>query len=464
MIVNSKPNREPWSTRWCRNRVLARLKGLEHGTLDLSDPWGELSWRGADAKSSAVAGDRDSSAPHARIDVLDGRFYRRIFSGGDIGAAESWMAGEWTSPNVVDVVRFFIQNLSALERLDRGWASLRHWGSRWLHWRRGNSLRGSRRNISAHYDLGNTFYQTFLDPTMAYSAGLFRDSATSMEQASRAKFDRICRKLDLQDDDHLLEIGTGWGGFAIHAAQHYGCQVTTTTISREQYEFAVDWVRREGLEHRIDVRFQDYRELSGQYDKLVSIEMIEAVGHDHLGQYLATCRDLLRRDGVAVLQAILMVDQRHARHLRSSDFIREYIFPGGDLPSVGSIVDHATRFTDLRLMHYEEISEHYAETLRRWRRAFEARTEQLESLGFDAAFRRMWVYYLAYCEAAFTERQVNSAQLVLGARNCASRAHERLAPIAADLAPRQSVELSNLATSSLLGAARERVFLGEATS
>lgn len=420
MIGFFQASRASWGVRWCRERVLARLRSLRTGRLVLRDPWGNYEF-GEPLTPDALT---------AYITIHDATFYQRVVWGGDVGAAESWMAGEWTSPRVADVVRFFIRNLSVIEQLDRGLGFFRHLASRLIHRRRKNTVEGSRRNIGAHYDLGNEFYQLFLDSTMAYSAGIFGSSNTTMHEASCAKFDRICQKLALGPKDSLIEIGTGWGGFAIHAASHYGCRVTTTTISSEQHRYACDWVEREGLSDRIEVLFQDYRKLEGKYDKLVSIEMIEAVGHDHLSEYFQVCRKLLKDDGIAVLQAILILDQRHETHLKSSDFIREYIFPGGDLPSLGSILDVTRRDTDFRMTHYEELSEHYAHTLRCWRRAFESQVDRVEAMGYSESFRRMWVYYLAYCEAAFVERQVNSAQLVFQPRTSGSRSFESLAPIA----------------------------------
>lgn len=419
MIGFFQASQGSWGTRWCRERVLARLRGLHSGRLVVRDPWGNFEFGDRVADEGLVA----------YLTIHDANFYQRVVWGGDVGAAESYMAGEWSSPQVTDVVRFFIRNLPVIEKMDRGLAAFRHLISRLTHRRRKNTITGSRRNIGAHYDLGNDFYQTFLDSSMAYSAGIFAGSDSTMYEASKAKFDRICQKLDLTRSDSLVEIGTGWGGFAIHAASNYGCHVTTTTISRQQFEYARDWVQREGLSDRVEVLFQDYRQLSGKYDKLVSIEMIEAVGHDHLPEYFRVCRNLLKDDGIAVLQAILILDQRLKTHLKSSDFIREYIFPGGDLPSMHSILDVTHRTTDLRLTHYEELSEHYAETLRRWRWAFEKQHERVSAMGYSQSFQRMWVYYLAYCEAAFAERQVNSAQIVLQPKASRSRAFEALGPI-----------------------------------
>jgi len=410
--------------RWFRARVLARLASLERGELELVEAQGTSRLGRPDAE-------RPTGAAIPRIEVKAARFHRRVALGGDLGAAEAWMDGDWTSPDLTSVIRYFIRNLATVDRLDRGAARLRHWGARLVHRFRRNTIGGSRRNIGAHYDLGNDFYRTFLDPTMAYSAGIFESERSSLEEASVAKFDRICRKLDLKPSDQVVEIGTGWGGWAIHAARHYGCRVTTTTISAEQHAHAVAWVRREGLQDRITVLDRDYRRLEGRFDKLVSIEMIEAVGHRYLPEFFRVCRRLLRDDGMAVLQAILIRDDRHEHHLRSSDFIRNYIFPGGDLPSLSSILEATARETDLRLVHFEELSDHYAETLRRWCLAFREQTERVVELGFDERFRRMWHYYLCYCEAAFAERQVNSVQLTFGASGYRGRSLESLGALVA---------------------------------
>ena len=279
-------------TRWCRSMVLKRLSKLRHGVLTIRDPWGETQIGEGKAGLFPV------------IHVHNPRFHQRIMMAGDLGAAESLMDGDWSSESLTEVVRFFIRNLDLVDRMDRGFARWRHTLSRSVHrWRR-NTVAGAKRNIGQHYDLGNEFYKLFLDGTMAYSAGIFEDPSVTMEQASLAKFDRICRKLELGPDDRVVEIGTGWGGWAIYAAETYGCHVTTTTISEQQFRYARDLVKQKGLEDRVSVLSQDYRALEGRFDKLVSIEMIEAVGHKYFDEFFRTCERLLRHDGQAVLQAI----------------------------------------------------------------------------------------------------------------------------------------------------------------
>ena len=272
---------------------------------------------------------------------------------------------------------------------------------------------GSRRNIAAHYDLGNEFFELFLDPTLTYSSGIFETPEATMEEASIAKYERLCQKLRIGPDDHVLEIGTGWGGFALHAAGRYGCRVTTTTISRRQYELASKRVDEAGLADRIEVLLEDYRDLSGSYDKLVSIEMIEAVGHEQLDTFFGVCGERLKPDGVMALQAITVPDKDFEAHARSVDFIKRYIFPGGELVSVGSVNAAASRATDLRLTHLEDLTPHYAETLRRWRTRMFQNLPRMRALGLDDRFLRMWEFYLCYCEGGFEERSIGLVQAVL---------------------------------------------------
>jgi cyclopropane-fatty-acyl-phospholipid synthase len=282
-----------------------------------------------------------------------------------------------------------------------------------LHWLNRNTRKGSRKNISAHYDLGNDFYRLWLDPKMMYSAAYFETSDTSLEDASFEKLDRICRKLDLSASDRVVEIGTGWGGFAIHAAKHYGCHVTTTTISRQQFDWAEQAIRNEGLEDRITLLFEDYRDLEGQYDKLVSIEMIEAVGHQFHDTYFRKCCELLKPDGQMLLQAITIADQHYDSYKTSVDFINKYIFPGGCLTSVTDMTRTMTEHTDMRVIHIEDIGPHYALTLRHWYDRFMARLDEVSELGYPDTFIRMWQFYLAYCEAAFIERAIGDVHMLM---------------------------------------------------
>ena len=322
------------------------------------------------------------------------------------------MDGDWDTNDLTAVVRFFIRNLAPMLRLENRWARVRkslHWLT---HLLRKNTRKGSRKNISEHYDLGNDFYQLFLDETMNYSSGIFADDEASMLEASMNKMQRIGEKLQLRPTDHVLEIGTGWGGLAIHLASQFGCRVTTTTISKEQYRHARARVQEAGLEDRITLLTTDYRDLHGQFDKLVSIEMIEAVGHQYFDQYFGQCSALLKPDGLMLIQAITISEQNYRYHIRNVDFIRRYIFPGGCLPSISAISQSIGNATDMRTVHQEDITEHYVKTLKAWRREFHQAYEEVVRLGYDSNFTRLWHFYLCYCEAAFAERRVHLNQLV----------------------------------------------------
>ena len=284
---------------------------------------------------------------------------------------------------------------------------------KFFHLLRSNTKKGSRINITAHYDLGNDFYQLFLDETLTYSCGIFEGEDSTLKDASLAKYDRICKKLDLSPTDHLVEIGTGWGGFAIHAAHNYGCRITTTTISRAQYDLAKDRIDKAGVADKVELLLEDYRELKGEYDKLVSIEMIEAVGHQYLDTFFSSCSKLLRKDGMMLLQAITIADHIFEQHKRSVDFIKRYIFPGSCIPSVAAMCRSISRTSDLRLFHLEDITVHYARTLRAWRKRFLANVDKVRNLGYPETFIRMWEYYLCYCEGGFTERYLGDVQMLL---------------------------------------------------
>ena len=349
--------------------------------------------------------------PQAEIVVHNREAYRKVLTGGTIASGEAYIEGDWSSPNPTEVTRLFSANMAALDTLQ----AKQHWyvraGLAVAHAMNRNTHEGSRRNISAHYDLGNDFFRLFLDPTMMYSSAIFEDPADSLETAAVAKLDEICRQLELSPDDHLLEIGTGWGGMAIHAASRYGCRVTTTTISREQYEHARLEVARHGLSDRVTVLCEDYRQLTGEYDKLVSIEMIEAVGHDFYRSYFQCCSKLLKADGKMVIQAITIPDQRYDRARRSVDYIKRYIFPGGCLPSLAVIARHIADDTDMQLVHLRDITRDYARTLAHWRERFLANLDSVRTMGFDERFIRMWEFYLCYCEGGFRERIIGTAQL-----------------------------------------------------
>ena len=386
---------------------MKRLERLEAGKLTIVDPSGGFE-----------AGQACEDSPAAIINVHHRRFYRDVVLGGSLGAAESYIRADWDSPDLTAVMRVLAQNADVLAGVDRGTAHLARTLLSAASWLRRNTRAGSKRNIAAHYDLSNDFFALMLDRTMTYSSGVFAAREASLEEASIEKYDRICRKLQLAPDDHVLEIGTGWGGFAEHAAKNYGCRITTTTISDEQHAFAERRFLDAGLSHRIRLLKEDYRDVSGQYDKLVSIEMIEAVGERFLQGYFTKCSDLLKPNGMMCLQSITIPDHRYDRYRKSIDFIQRYIFPGGFLPSMRAISECLGRATDFRLFHLEDFGPHYAETLAHWRANFWREIDSVKALGFDERFIRTWHYYLCYCEAGFRERQVGVSQLTLTKPAC----------------------------------------------
>ena len=338
-------------------------------------------------------------------------FYSDVAFGGTIGAGEAYIHDHWESSDPVALGRILLRNRDVLDNMEGGAALLMRPLRKAFHWLNRNTRRGSRRNIAAHYDLGNDFYALWLDPEMMYSCAWYEGETTSLEEAAVAKLDRICRRLQLEPGDRVVEIGTGWGGFAVYAARNYGCHVTTTTISREQHAFAKQRIESEGLGDRITLLLKDYRDLDGEYDKLVSIEMIEAVGHEYMDTFFRKCSSLLRRDGQLLLQAITIADQRYEAAKRNVDFIKRYVFPGGFLPSVTALTSALTRVTDLRAINIDDIGLHYARTLRDWRSRFHARIEDVRAQGFSDEFVRLWDFYLTYCESAFLERAIGDVQL-----------------------------------------------------
>ena len=348
-----------------------------------------------------------------RIEVLDKSVWGDIAFGGSTGSGESYMKGSWSCTDLTGLVRIFLRNREALDNLDERLTRFKAPLHRLFHWLSRNTRKGSRKNIGAHYDLGNDMFELFLDPTLMYSSAYYTDETTSLDEASVEKMDRICKKLELSPEDHLLEIGTGWGGFAIHAASNYGCKVTTTTISREQYQLAKQRIYDAGLDGRIDLLLEDYRDLDGKYDKLVSIEMIEAIGHQYMPTYFAKCSDLLKSNGMMLLQAITIADQRYLGALREVDFIKKFIFPGGFLPSITEMLKIVTHKTDMKMGYLEDIGPHYAKTLSDWRERFMGSLEKVRQMGYPDSFIRMWEYYLCYCEGGFTERDIGTVQMLL---------------------------------------------------
>lgn len=347
------------------------------------------------------------------IHIHDPAVWGMVAGNGSIGAGEAFIHGYWSSPDLTAVVRVFVSNLEVLDGMERGLARLGRPLVQGLHWLNRNTRKGSQKNIAAHYDLGNELFEQFLDPTMMYSAAQFRSADDSLEQAQLNKLERICQKLALRPEDHLLEIGTGWGSMALYAAQHYGCRVTTTTLSREQFAYTRERIDALGLQDRVTLLLEDYRDLSGQYDKLVSIEMIEAVGHRFLPTYFQQCARLLNDNGLMLLQAITIREQRYEQAKSSVDFIQRYIFPGGALPSVHKMLEIVGRDTDMNLLHMEDFGLHYARTLRLWHENFRRAHGRLTELGYDDYFLRLWEFYLCYCEGGFLERTIGTAQLLL---------------------------------------------------
>ena len=396
--------------RLLRSRLLAQMNLLRDTQLRIVDALGE-SLLGTPATNPA-------DTLHATVHVYDAAFYRHVAGNGSVGAGEAYMDGLWHCDDLVALMRMLVRNRDLLDAMETGLARFGGMLMKAVHAFRRNTRIGSRRNISAHYDLGNDFFRLFLDDNMMYSSAIFAATDESLETASVRKLDRICQKLALTANDRLVEIGTGWGGFAIHAARHYGCHVTTTTISREQHELARERVRAAGIEGRVEVLLEDYRDLSGRYDKLVSIEMIEAIGHQYMDNYFGKVGALLENHGMALVQAITIEDHRYAQALRAVDFIKRHIFPGCFIPSISAMLDAATRNSDLKLFHLEDIGPSYAQTLAAWRERFHRHLPEVRSQGYDERFVRMWDFYLAYCESGFRERSTGDVQMLLTRPGC----------------------------------------------
>ena len=399
IVINQQPG---LLGNFAQTQLERRLNKIPRGILVIEE--------GSESKSFGIK--KLPADISAKIVIHDPSAYRDIAFGGSIGAAEAFMLGKWSSPNLVDLVRLMSINIDFLNAIDDSKPLTHRLFDKVYHWFNRNTADKARQNISAHYDLSNEFFALFLDPEMMYSSAMFQRAKVGLDEAAVYKLDVICRKLDLQASDHLLEIGTGWGGMAIHAAKHYGCRVTTTTISKQQYEAACQRVVEAGLEDRVSVIFEDYRNLKGSYDKLVSIEMVEAVGHEFYGQYFGGCASLLKTDGLMLIQAITVPDQRYRYARNSVDFIQRYIFPGGSLPGHEVVMSSIRKHTDMQMIGMEEIGGDYAKTLEVWRQRFISRLDEVRALGFDDVFIRMWDYYLCYCQGAFEERVIGTAQIV----------------------------------------------------
>ncbi len=401
--TQDKPQSLSALTRLAKILLMSQLSKIQHGRLRLID-----------AGQERVFGRLSAETPlDSTIRVRSPEFYSDAVFGGTVGAGEAYINDAWRCDNLTALVRLMVVNRHLMNDIDSGWSRLSEPLFKLAHWLNRNDKLGSRRNIAAHYDLGNRFFELFLDETLAYSCGIFEHPHSTLHEASIAKFDAACSKLALRPGQHLLEIGTGWGGLAIHAASRYGCRVTTTTISQEQHDLTKERIERAGLSDRITLLKDDYRDVRGEFDALVSIEMIEAVGHQFVDTYFKQCGRLLKSDGAMLLQAITIADQFYEQATRSVDFIKRFIFPGSFIPSVQAIVDSVARTTDMKLSHLEDIGPHYARTLRLWRERFESRLPEVRAQGYPDSFIRMWDYYLCYCEGGFEERQLGNVQMLL---------------------------------------------------
>jgi cyclopropane-fatty-acyl-phospholipid synthase len=392
--------------RRLRAQLIRQLSGLRECEVVLEDAEGVV-------RLGQPVEDRETL--RCRIQVQDPAFYRMVAAQGSVGAGESYMDGHWHCDDLVAMVRILVINRDLLDAMEGGLARLGGLALRAWHALQRNTRSGSRRNIAAHYDLGNDLFKLFLCEPLMYSSAVFAHADESLETASLRKLDRICQKLDLKPGEHVVEIGTGWGGFAIHAATHYGVQVTTTTLSKQQRDLALERIEAAGLSDRITVLLSDYRDLEGRYDKLVSIEMIEAIGHQYLDTYFRKVRSLLKDDGLALIQAITIEDHRYQVALKAVDFIKRFIFPGSFIPSIQAMHSAIARNTDMKLYNLEDIGPSYALTLLRWRQRFMARLDEVRAQGYPERFIRMWEFYLCYCEGGFIERSIGDVQLLLAA-------------------------------------------------
>ncbi len=388
---------------------VGQMQSIQRGALEISTDHGQWQF-----------GEEGSDAFKASMIVNHSSFFRKACLGGSLGAADSYAKGDWESNDLVALFRLFLQNLDVLDGMETGLAKILNKFARWAYeigYR--NTVKGSRRNISLHYDLGNEFFELMLDPTMTYSCALFESPEATLEEAQIAKYDRILDQLEVEKGHHLLEIGTGWGGFAIRAAEKTGCQVTTTTISEKQREFAQARVTERKLHDRIKIVKQDYRQLEGNYDRVVSIEMIEAVGHEYLSTYFSKISQVLTQEGAALIQAITMPDDRYARYLKKVDYVRARVFPGSCVPSLSAIREAIAKASDMRLVGMQEIGKHYVRTLQKWRESFNTNLTKIRSLGYEEDFLRSWEYYLCYCEAGFKETYTGDLHLLLTKPNSA---------------------------------------------
>ena len=402
------PKKSTFLTSIFKSGLQKKFKNLETGHISVND--GDETFTFGDSNSDEKVS----------VDIHSQEFYVMTGSGGALGIAEAYVAGYWSSDDVVKLFQIIIRNRDILLSLEKGFAKLVKPINKMIHRGRQNTLKGSKENILAHYDLSNDFYKLWLDPSMTYSCAFFNNDSVTLEEASIEKLDRICRKLDLSEDDSVLEIGTGWGSFSIHAAKNYGCKVTTTTISDAQFDYARSRIKDEGLESKITLINKDYRDLDGKYDKIVSIEMIEAVGYEYIPDYFSKLSSLLNNNGLVALQGITYNDQNFEVYKDSVDFIKKYIFPGSCLISIAQIIDVIKKDTDLAMVDMEDITKHYAVTLNRWRKNFMDVIPKVKEMGYSQAFINMWEFYFLYCEAGFSERNIGDVQMIFaksGSRN-----------------------------------------------
>ncbi|MBT3667881.1 MAG: class I SAM-dependent methyltransferase [Opitutae bacterium] len=388
--------------------LLGQLKKIDQGSLSIKM-----------GKRQLTLGTPSSDHISAEIEITNKSFFRKTCLGGSLGVADSYADEDWETKDLVGVFRLFLQNQDVMDGMESGWASLLNRMARWSYMlSQKNTRKGSRKNIALHYDLGNDFYELMLDPTMTYSCGIFASVESTLEQASLAKYDRIIDQLDIQPHHHVLEIGCGWGGFAHRLAEKTEAKLTATTISDRQFEYAQNRIQKNGFEDRVSIIKKDYRDLVGQFDRIVSIEMIEAVGHEFLPSYFSQISDLLLPDGAAMIQGITMPDHRYTQYLKEVDYIRTRVFPGSCVPSASAMIAAAVKDSDLRPADLHDFGYHYSRTLREWRLRFLENENQIKKLGYDEHFRRAWLYYLSYCEAGFEEGYTGDIHLLLAKPEC----------------------------------------------
>ena len=390
------------------NAFVSQLRKISRGVLQIETP-----------TDSFLVGNPSKKGIHAKIRVTDKIFFRKACLGGSLGVADSFADGDWNSPDLVILFRLFLQNQEIMDEVESGLATFFNKIARWSYAiGKKNTINGSRKNIALHYDLGNDFYELMLDPTMTYSCGIFATTESTLEEASLAKYDRIIDQLEITPEHHVLEIGCGWGGFAHRLAERTKAKLTATTISENQHQYAVDRIRENGWEDRVSIVKQDYRNLSGEYDRIVSIEMIEAVGQEYLPSYFSKISDLLAPAGAALIQGITMPDHRYDQYLKEVDYIRTRVFPGSCVPSASAMIAAAVKQSDLRPASLHDFGYHYARTLREWRMRFKENEKEIAALGHDESFRRAWIYYLCYCEAGFEEGYTGDIHLLLAKPEC----------------------------------------------